>query len=84
MGYTMLVVTALVVGAVCGYALYVAAQRDGRSPWVWGIVGLLTNIVGVVIYRVAVGPITLGDLAPGQWLDLSAEERQSLDRARGW
>lgn len=57
MGYTMFVVTALVIGAVCGYALYTAAQRDGRSPWVWGVVGLLTNIIGVVIYRVAVGPI---------------------------
>lgn len=57
MGYTMFVVTALVIGAVCGYALYAAAQRDGRSPWVWGVVGLLTNIIGVVIYRVAVGPI---------------------------
>ena len=24
---------------------------------IWGIVGFLTNIIGVVIYRLAVGPI---------------------------
>jgi hypothetical protein len=57
MGYVMLGVMALVIGAVCGFALYSAAQRDGKSPLVWGIVGLLTNIIGVVVYRFTVGPI---------------------------
>ena len=57
MDLIMLGLTALVIGAVCGFALYSAAKRDGRSPWVWGIVGLLTNIIGVVVYRFAVGPI---------------------------
>lgn len=57
MGYTMLVITALVIGLVCAYALYTAAQRDGRSAVVWGVVGLLTNVIGVVVYRLTVGPI---------------------------
>lgn len=55
--YVMFAITALVIGAVCAYALYSAAKRDGRHPLVWGVVGFLTNIIGVVIYRVAVGPI---------------------------
>ena len=57
MGYVMLVITAMVIGAVCGYSLYNAAKRDHRSPIVWGVAGFLTNIIGVVIYRLAVGPI---------------------------
>ena len=31
------------------------------------------------LVRVAVGPISLGELAPGQWRDLSADERTTLD-----
>ncbi len=57
MGLVMLGLMALVIGAVCGFALYGAAKRDGRSPLVWGVVGFLTNIIGVIIYRFAVGPI---------------------------
>ncbi len=57
MGLVMLGLTALVIGAVCGFSLYSAAQRDGKSPLVWGLVGLLTNIIGVVVYRFTVGPI---------------------------
>lgn len=56
-GVIMLAVTALVIGGVCGYWLYKAAERDHRSPLVWGAVGFLTSIIGVVVYRVAVGPI---------------------------
>jgi pseudouridine synthase len=31
------------------------------------------------LVRVAVGPVSLGDLAPGQWRELSTEERIALD-----
>lgn len=57
MGYVMLGIMALVIGAVCGFALYGAAERDKRSPIVWGVIGFLTNIIGVVVYRLMVGPI---------------------------
>lgn len=30
------------------------------------------------LVRIAIGPVTLGDLAPGQWRELSAEEVKSL------
>jgi hypothetical protein len=48
---------ALAIGVVCGYVLYRAAERERRSPWVWGIVGFLTNVVGLLIFRLTVGPI---------------------------
>jgi 23S rRNA pseudouridine2457 synthase len=35
------------------------------------------------LVRVAVGPVTLGDLAPGQWRELSPQERASLNDMRG-
>lgn len=57
--------------------------REGRNRQV----RRMTAAVGhptLRLVRVAVGPISLGGLAPGQWLDLSAEERLGLDRARGW
>ena len=57
MGLIMLLVMALVIGGVCGYWLYRAAERDGRSPIVWGAAGFLTNVIGVIAYRLAVGPI---------------------------
>ena len=31
------------------------------------------------LVRMAVGPVTLGDLAPGQWRELSTRERAALD-----
>jgi hypothetical protein len=57
MGWIMLLVMAGVIGAVCGWSLYTAAVRDKRNPVVWGVAGFLTNIIGVVVYRLAVGPI---------------------------
>src|SRR4051794_26532440 len=57
--------------------------REGRNRQV----RRMTAAVGhptLRLVRVAVGPIALGDLAPGQWRDLSADERKSLDRVRGW
>jgi hypothetical protein len=53
----MLVVTGVVIGAVCGYWLYKAAERDHRSPVVWGVFGFLTSVIAMVAYRVTVGPI---------------------------
>jgi 23S rRNA pseudouridine2457 synthase len=32
------------------------------------------------LVRVAIGPVALGDLAPGQWRELSESERTALDR----
>jgi pseudouridine synthase len=57
--------------------------REGRNRQV----RRMTAAVGhptLRLVRVAVGPIELGDLAPGRWRDLSADERRALDRARGW
>ena len=34
------------------------------------------------LVRVAVGPVSLGDLAPGQWRELSAQERAALDEMK--
>ncbi len=35
------------------------------------------------LIRVAIGPLTLGDLQPGEWRDLTEEERRALFRAVG-
>ena len=48
---------ALVIGLFCGATLYSAALRDHRNRWVWGVVGLLTNVIGLLVYRLAVGRI---------------------------
>jgi 23S rRNA pseudouridine2457 synthase len=51
--------------------------REGRNRQV----RRMTARVGyptLRLVRVAVGPVLLGDLAPGQWRDLSAEERAAL------
>ena len=34
------------------------------------------------LVRVAIGPIELGDLAPGQWRELTAQERRALEALR--
>jgi membrane associated rhomboid family serine protease len=57
MGYTLLGLTALVVVCVCAYALYTAAKRVGRSPWLWGVLGFVFNIFAVIAFRLIVGPI---------------------------
>jgi hypothetical protein len=51
------VAIALATGALCGYLLYRAAEREHRNPWVWGIVGLLTNVIGLLVFRLTVGRI---------------------------
>lgn len=56
-GFVMLLVTGLVIGVVCGYWLYKAAERDHRSPVVWGFFGFVTSVIAMVAYRVMVGPI---------------------------
>ncbi len=61
MGILELVILGFAVNVLCAYVLYQAAQRTGRRPWVWAIVGLLTSIIGLIVWRVAEGPI----LAPG-------------------
>ena len=51
--------------------------REGRNRQV----RRMTAAVGfptLRLVRVAVGPIVLGDLKPGEWRDLSAEERRAL------
>ena len=57
--------------------------REGRNRQV----RRMTAAVGfptLRLVRVAVGPIGLGDLAPGAWRDLTDAERQSLQPVRGW
>jgi pseudouridine synthase len=57
--------------------------REGRNRQV----RRMTAAVGfptLRLVRVAVGPIGLGGLAPGQWRDLADEEQRLLDRVRGW
>jgi 23S rRNA pseudouridine2457 synthase len=57
--------------------------REGRNRQV----RRMTAAVGhptLRLVRVAIGPITLGGLSPGQWRELSASERQALqDREPG-
>ncbi len=48
---------ALAIGVACGYALYRAAERERRNPWVWGIAGFLTNVIALIVFKVRVGPI---------------------------
>ncbi|MBX6312106.1 MAG: pseudouridine synthase [Isosphaeraceae bacterium] len=51
--------------------------REGRNRQV----RRMTAAVGhptLRLIRVALGPITLGDLRPGQWADLTTEERAAL------
>lgn len=52
--------------------------REGRNRQV----RKMTAAVGfptLRLVRVAIGPIRMGDLAPGTWRDLAAEERRALD-----
>lgn len=56
--------------------------REGRNRQI----RRMTAAVGhptLRIYRVALGPLTLGDLAPGQWRDLTAPEVEALRRLSG-
>ncbi|NUQ37421.1 MAG: rRNA pseudouridine synthase [Caldilineales bacterium] len=56
--------------------------REGRKRQV----RRMTAAVGfpcLRLVRVAIGPLSLGDLLPGQWRDLSAGERQALFQAVG-
>jgi 23S rRNA pseudouridine2457 synthase len=55
--------------------------REGRNREV----RRMTAAVGfptLRLVRIAIGPIELGDLAPGQWRDLTDEERQVLRTVR--
>jgi pseudouridine synthase len=59
--------------------------REGRNRQV----RRMTAAVGhptLRLVRVAVGPVGLGDLSPGHWRDLTADERAGLPRpgASGW
>lgn len=57
MGYAMLAITALVIGLVCGYFLYVAAKREKRSAILWGVLGFLFNVFALIAFRLIAGPI---------------------------
>jgi 23S rRNA pseudouridine2457 synthase len=55
--------------------------REGRNRQV----RRMTAAVGfptLRLVRVAIGPIELGDLAPGQWRELTAQERRALEALR--
>jgi 23S rRNA pseudouridine2457 synthase len=55
--------------------------REGRNRQV----RRMTAAVGfptLRLVRVAIGPIELGDLAPGQWRELTAQERRALGALR--
>jgi len=55
--------------------------REGRNRQVrrmTAAVGFLT----LRLVRIAIGPISLGDLAPGQWRELNAEEQEALQMLR--
>jgi pseudouridine synthase len=55
--------------------------REGRNRQV----RRMTAAVGhptLRLVRIAIGPITVGDLAPGQWRELNAQELAALERIR--
>ena len=55
--------------------------REGRNRQI----RRMTAAVGfptLRLVRVAIGPIELGDLAPGQWRELTAQERRALGALR--
>jgi hypothetical protein len=47
----------LAICVLCAYALYRAAEREQRNPWVWGVAGLLANIFAVLAFRMTAGPL---------------------------
>jgi 16S rRNA U516 pseudouridylate synthase RsuA-like enzyme len=55
--------------------------REGRNRQV----RRMTAAVGhptLRLVRVAIGPITVGDLAPGQWRELNSDELTALGKIR--
>ncbi|CAN5741879.1 hypothetical protein BH23CHL5_BH23CHL5_13060 [soil metagenome] len=57
MAYVVAGLIALAIGIACGNALYRAAERERRNPWVWGIAGFLTNVIALIVFKLRVGPI---------------------------
>ncbi len=56
--------------------------REGRKRQLRRMVALLGHPAQRVI-RIGLGPLTLGDLRPGKWRDLTPGERKSLHEAVG-
>jgi hypothetical protein len=61
MGLVELLIIGLVVGGVCGAVLFQSAQATGRHPWLWGAIGLFTTVIGLLIWRIFVGPFQLSN-----------------------
>jgi len=55
--------------------------REGRNRQVRRMTAAIGHPT-LRLVRIAVGPITLGDLAPGQWRELDAKETADLQRIR--
>jgi len=57
MYYVSVFLVAIAIGAVCAYVLYRSAKARHRSPILWGLFGFFFNIIALVVWIVAVGPL---------------------------
>ena len=56
--------------------------REGRNRQIRRMTAAVEHPT-LRLVRVAIGPVSLGDLSPGQWRELNDTERRALDAIRG-
>ena len=48
----MQITLALTLGLVIGWWLYKESKEQGRSPWVWFLLGLTHSLIAVVVFMI--------------------------------